>query len=431
MRDEAVAPGLGRPGGPGVAPVAAGHAGTDAAPGSAGGAGMTGDLGRRNDRLLLLTIGGYVLLLSALMIAGGVAITPDVFAIGLGLAAVLLGRGRLFVRDWVPFIGLFLAYELMRGYADNFGAEVHVEDVLALERWLFLGALPTQVLQDWLHPATGTDPFAVAGTILYFLHFPLPIAVAFLLWLRRRRAYYDYVAALILLSMAGFATYLVLPVAPPWWAAEQGIIPGPDGAPAITYLKAEGFAALAALFGFEGSYLYSYTIYEINPNAVAAFPSLHAAYPFLAFLFARRHFGRIGWAMLGYGALVWWAIVYLADHYVVDIVGGVAYAWLAYAAVVHAPGWFRRVMDRAADPELEAIGSGGPPEDAEVMRRLRRRVVWPLVGQGAAIAVVGSAAVMAMAWGGVAGGAGTPLFLLPWMAVIGGFWRAASAVLGR
>ena len=68
--------------------------------------------------------------------------------------------------------------------------------------------------------------------------------------------------------------------------------PGPDGEPAITYLKAQGFNDLAHLFGFEGRYVYSYAVYEVNPNQVAAFPSLHAGYPFLAFLFARRAFGK-------------------------------------------------------------------------------------------------------------------------------------------
>ena len=43
-----------------------------------------------------------------------------------------------------------------------------------------------------------------------------------------------------------------------------------------------------------GHYVFSYTIYSINPNQVAAFPSLHAGYPFLAFLFTRRAFGRAG-----------------------------------------------------------------------------------------------------------------------------------------
>jgi hypothetical protein len=374
-------------------------------------------LGRRNDRLLIGLVTGYIALLSTLMIVRGVSLTPDVLLFGLGLAAVLLGRGRLFLRDWIPFIGLFFAYELMRGYADNFGAEVHIQDVLDLERWLFLGHVPTADLQAWLHPASGVDLVAVVSTIFYFLHFPLPLAVAFFLWLRRRRVFYDYVAALIVLSMAGFLTYLVLPVAPPWYAAEAGILPG------VEYLKEDGFAGLAALAGFrESDYLFSYAFYSINPNEVAAFPSLHAGYPFLAFLFARRVFGRIGWLMLVYSAAVWFAIVYLADHYVVDIIGGVAYAAAAYWAVLHAPARFRGLLERAADNELSA-----DPDDRRPPIRHVDRVA---VAQGVAVAAVGAVGAVAMANGALEGSS-TPLFLVPWFVALAGAWRAAAAVLSR
>ncbi|HKG56328.1 MAG TPA: phosphatase PAP2 family protein [Candidatus Limnocylindrales bacterium] len=373
-------------------------------------------LGRRNDRLLVALVAGYIVVLSALMIVRGVSITPDVLLVALGLAAVIVGRGRLFLRDWIPFIGLFFAYELMRGYADNLGLAVHVGDVLAIERTLFGGQVPTATLQAALHPATGVDVVAVVATVFYFLHFPLPIAVAFFLWLRRRRAFYDYVAALIVLSMAGFITYLLLPVAPPWYAAKEGLLPG------VTYLKDQGFQDLARLFGFEGRYLFSYTVYQINPNQVAAFPSLHAGYPFLAFLFARRSFGRIGWLMLAYSACVWFSIVYLADHYVVDIVGGLAYAAAAYWGVIHAPSWFRRAIDRAADDELSA----DPADD----RVPRRHVDRGAVRQGLVIAAVAVFALVVMANGGL-GGSATPLFLVPWFALLGGGWRAASALLAR
>ncbi len=389
------------------------------------------DLHRRNDRLLLLTIAGYVIVLSLLMVVSGVSITPDVMLVALGLAAVILGRGRLFIRDWVPFIGLFLAYELMRGYADDLNRVIHSADILALERSLFGGALPTEVLQHAFHPASGTDVLAMVGTVFYFLHFPLPIAIAFLLWLRRRRAYYDYVAALILLSMVGFATYLILPVAPPWWAAQHGLINGPDGNPAITYLKAQGFDDLARLFGFEGRYLYSYTVYEINPNAVAAFPSLHAGYPFLAFLFARRAFGKTGWLMLAYAACVWLAVVYLGDHYVVDVIGGIVYASGAYLAIVHAPGWFRRVVDRAADPAVEADVVVGEAGDRGAFARAAGRVRWNLVRQGAAIAVIGAIGVVGIVKLEWLGGADSVALLLPWALIIAGFWRAALGAISR
>ncbi len=389
------------------------------------------DLHRRNDRLLLVTIMGYVIVLSGLMIVSGVSITPDVMLVALGLAAILLGRGRLFIRDWVPFIGLFLAYELMRGYADDINRVIHSADILALERSLFGGLLPTQVLQDALHPASGLDPWAIAGTVFYFLHFPLPIAIGFLLWIRRRRTYYDFVAALILLSMAGFATYLVLPVAPPWWAAAHGLIPGPDGEPAITYLKAQGFNDLAHLFGFEGRYVYSYAVYEVNPNQVAAFPSLHAGYPFLAFLFARRAFGKPGWLMLGYAACVWFSIVYLADHYVVDVIGGVVYASVAYAAIVHAPSWFRRAVDQAADPAVDADVVLGESGDRGGFRRAAGRVRWTIVRQGALIAAVGIIGIVGVVKGGWFGGAASPVLLVPWAVTLGGIWRAALGAISR
>ena len=105
-------------------------------------------LGRRNDRLLMWSVGAYIVFLSILMIIKGIEITPDVLLVALALAAIMLGRGRLFLRDWIPFIGLFLAYELMRGYADNFGATIHVAEFVAIDRFLFLGSLPTQMLQD-------------------------------------------------------------------------------------------------------------------------------------------------------------------------------------------------------------------------------------------------------------------------------------------
>lgn len=388
-------------------------------------------LGRRNDRILLWAVGAYIVILSALMLVRGVSITPDVLLVAFGLAAVLLGRGRLFLRDWIPFIGLFFAYELMRGYADNIGLAVHVTDVLALERLLFLGHVPTQVLQDALHPATGPDILASVATIFYFLHFPLPIAVGFFLWLRRRRVYYDFTAALILLAMAGFVTYVLLPVAPPWWAAEHGYLPGPDGRPAILYLKEQGFDQLAGFFGFEGSYIYSYTVYDINPNQVAAFPSLHAGFPFLGFLFARRAFGRVGWVLLAYSVCVWFSIVYLADHYIVDILGGLAYAGAAYWAVIHAPGWFRRVIDDAADDELEAGVDAVAAGDAGALSRLGRRVRWPVVVQGLIAAALGGLAAYWMNTTGALGGGSTALYLLPWLAILGGGWRAASGLLSR
>ena len=107
--------------------VAPGRVAAEAAAAEGAAAGLPhAHLGRRNDRLLLLAVAAYAVLLSILMIARGISVTPDVVVVGFGLAALLLGRGKLFLRDWIPFLALFFAYELMRGYADKFGLPIHV-----------------------------------------------------------------------------------------------------------------------------------------------------------------------------------------------------------------------------------------------------------------------------------------------------------------
>ncbi len=387
-------------------------------------------LGARNQRLLLVAVLAYVAVISGLMIAKGIGVTPDLLLIGFGLAAVVLGRGRLFFRDWVPFIALFFAYELLRGFADNFGMPVQVTYVITLDRLIGLGRLPTEWLQGWLHPAAGTDLVAMGATIVYFLHFPLPLGVGFLLWIKRRALFYDFVAALIVLCVAGFVTFLFVPTAPPWWAAEHGFLNGPDGRPLIQYLKPVGFDELASWMGFNGHYIYTYTFYDIGPDPVAAFPSLHAAFPFLAFLFARRGFGRIGWAVFAYFLLVVFSIVYLGDHYVTDAIAGVGYAVASYALVTHGPGRLRSVLDRARDDSLGEAAAGRPGVRLGGMTLAwRSEVGWRRVAFGAALAVVGAVLVGGLASRGTA--PGSLEYAIPAAMVLVGLAAAATGLVRR
>jgi hypothetical protein len=230
----------------------------------------TPSLGRRNERLLIAGVLVYSGLVILLMFLRGIEITPDVMAVAFGLGAVLLGRGRLFLRDWLPFVALLLAYELMRGLADNVGFPVHIADMINIERLVSLGQVPTELLQSALHPALGVDLIAEVATVVYMLHFALPLATGFVLWVGRRTHYYDFVAALIVLSLSAFVTYVIMPTAPPWYAAQVGMLNGPDGQAVISYLKPGAFDTLAKAFGFAGDYIYTYAFYGVNPNGFAA-----------------------------------------------------------------------------------------------------------------------------------------------------------------
>ena len=86
---------------------------------------------------------------------------------------------------------------------------------------------------------------------------------------------------------------------------------------------------------------------------MAAFPSLHVAFPFLAFLALRRAFGRIGWLAFGYTMLVAFSVIYTGDHWIIDVVAGMAYAYVAHYLVVHTPVIVR---ERAETAWRSAVG---------------------------------------------------------------------------
>ncbi len=275
--------------------------------------------------------------------------------VAIGLVVVLLISSRFVISSWLPLLALLLAYELMRGLADDAGFPVHMEDLIVAERLLAFGHLPAQVLQDALYTGTGLDPVAVLASVAYSLHFAIPVVTGLALWLWRRVHFHDFMAALIVLSLAAFATYLLLPAAPPWLALERGLLIGPDGLPVITYLKPEVFEAIGSTIGLDGSFVFRSVFLTAGPNEVAAWPSLHVAYPFLAFLFVRRALGRIGWLLFGYTMLVAFSVVYLGDHWVHDCIAGLAYAYVAYYVIARTPepmrAWFGRLF-----ADLERLG---------------------------------------------------------------------------
>ena len=276
---------------------------------------------RHLSRAMIALLTGYVILVLTLMIARGAYMSPDLFIVFALVIAVVLGRTWLFLRDWLPFAAIFLAWESMRGVADEAGATVHSDDVIAIERFFFFGSVPSELLQRALHTAGQISVIDLATTFLYVAHFALPLVVAFAFWVAERRLFYRYLMALMLMSFAAFICYLLIPVAPPRFAGSFG------ESLAVRDIARETFEQLQ--FAPVTTWLYG----SISGNPVAAFPSLHSAYPLLAFLFVRNRWPRASWLLLAWSAAIWFAVVYLAHHYVIDVVAGMAFAVGAYAAL--------------------------------------------------------------------------------------------------
>src|SRR5438309_6863368 len=169
------------------------------------------------------------------------------------------------------------------------------------------------------------------------MHFVLPVAVGFVFWLGSREHYWRFVSALLLMSFLAFVTYLFFPSTPPWIQLPHE----------VHKISNETIAKWGISY-------YTSPIYQnLDPNRYAAFPSLHAAYPTLAVVFAWRRYPRLAIGLLVWAACVWFSIVYLGEHYVVDVLCG--FVFVAVAALV-----VQRFKRRPEAEEPEASGLPDP-----------------------------------------------------------------------
>jgi hypothetical protein len=265
-----------------------------------------------------LLLGGslvYLGLVFGVMLWRGIEIEPQWVVLALLVIAIALGRGKQFVFDFLPFLLLFFAYEVMRGFASKTGFAPH--DLSGLERALFGGHVPTLVLQGALYHADAVGWLDLVGMFFYFMHFVLPVAMGFVLWLTSRELYWRFASALLLLCFLAFVTYLFFPSTPPWLEFPHQ----------VHKISDETIAKLHV------DYFVSPIYQRLDPNLYAAFPSLHAAFPVVAAVYAWQTRRRLALFLCGWALCVWLSVVYLGEHYVVDALDGLLYVAAAVLIV--------------------------------------------------------------------------------------------------
>ena len=307
-----------------------------------------GVAGRRAARALRLPVGAIARLdaapvgqtTSATRLRRGVAALMAVYALvygalalshgeGLSIAAVITllvacalytNRVSRFLRDWVPvFVGLAL-YVLTTAAVPDLGLKVHYTPQIDVDRVLGFGTLPTTWLQEHLYGGR-TGALELFSLLMYISHFLAPLVLAFLLWaVWEKRGFSDLLFGLLAVSILADITFVLAPTAPPWLAAQHGLIEPVQ--PILTNaLYSVHLDALAAHKGDASAY-----------NVVAAIPSLHAAWPVICLLVIRKH--RLPrWLFVAQLAItigVFFAIVYTGEHYLVDALVGVVYAFAAW-----------------------------------------------------------------------------------------------------
>lgn len=278
--------------------------------------------------------------------------------------------------DWLPLLAALLLYDHTRGIADTLGMPVRVGELVTWERWLFGGELPTVWLQERLYEPWHVPWWEVGVTLVYFTHFVAPWAIAAVFYVRSRARWLWYIRRVLVLSFAGLATYILVPAAPPWFAAEAGEIPDQ-----VARLSTRGWWELN--LSVADAWL---SQAQAQSNHVAALPSLHAAFSLLVVVAvwpaAWRLAGSAGArSVIGvvlcvclvlFPLAMAFTLVYGGEHYMVDVLLGWLYVGLAGALC----RWWeqRRGLPMMSYRETRQIGDdadegGGDGEDGRGHRR--------------------------------------------------------------
>lgn len=264
-------------------------------------------------------------------------IGADVFNVRLGvelltlvvfLAALLITRAAAqFLRDWWFFLVGLVMWNLSGPIAAQSTFPLHLDFMLHLDQVLFLGRDPVVVVQHSLAHPGHIGPLDILSAVVYNAHLPEPYVFGYFLWRLNRPAYWQFAAAVLLLLVLGFVTFILFPAAPPWMAASR------FGQVTSVY---NGFGAVLRWhpLPFHGTPLFQ--VFKFHGDAVAAFPSEHAAFPLLELLIFATVIGRRALPFLIWVGLVCFSVLYLGEHWLTDVLAG----WIYAVVIVVAVRWF-------------------------------------------------------------------------------------------
>ena len=279
-------------------------------------------------RLLTVTLLALGVTLAVAIAVFGMTLSTDRYLLILLVPALVLRRGRLYLRDFGIFAALIFVYSELRGLAHVISPNPFYTPQLNLDKWLFAGYVPTVELQQWWW--TGSMRWYDHLLIdVARLHFIVPPLLAFCLWMKRRALFFRFASSVLLLCFAAALTFVVLPTAPPWAAGKTLLTP------TVTQIDDHNWGAVGSSFSLSK---------VIAPNPYAAIPSLHGGFAMLCFVFVVALAWRTRWrwpvvALASFYPLALsFARVYTGDHYVVDLLAGYLYAVAAYLVV----GWYWR-----------------------------------------------------------------------------------------
>jgi len=278
-----------------------------------------------------------------------------------GFVAVAVGRPWrrmvLVLRDWAAFLVILYVYDYSRGAARLLGSTVQVAGPIAWDKALFAGTVPTTWLQQHYYDASRIHWYDTAASLIYITHFVLPWAIAGVLYVRNRTLWFKWARALVTLSFSALIVFMLMPAAPPWYAANIAHL-----LPPVERISTRGLDPI-------GLRMANQLVQQGRAvaNDVAAIPSLHTAFAVMTALFffslvPKRHRWWLRPLLVAYPFAMLAALVYSGEHYVVDGIAGALFA----VATFYGLRTFDRYRERgrmAGDEGSQRLEPAAAPAD--------------------------------------------------------------------
>ena len=294
----------------------------------------------------------YFLGVVAVSDAVNVRLGVELLTVVVVVAACTISRlPGLFLRDWWFFLLGLLLWNLSGPIAARSPFPVHLDFMLDMDHRLFFGHDAVSLLQHHLASRGHVRPLDVITSLAYNLHLPEPYIAGYFLWRIDRAVYFRFVASALLLLVLGFITFILFPAMPPWLSSLR------YGRPHDVFNGFNPFVHAHPL-PFHGTPIFY--VFKLTGDAVAAFPSEHAAFPLLEYLAFRAAIGRPARPFLLWVGFVLFVVVYLGEHWVTDAIAGYIYALAIWAFVAWAAG---------ASSRRQGAQAGGRRESGRVAQR--------------------------------------------------------------
>jgi hypothetical protein len=209
--------------------------------------------------------------------------------------------------------GFAVVHELPYDDPEALRARLKIRYPIRVDRLLGGGRLPNRLLQQKLSAGPGVKALDRSLSWVHWVWFFEPYLALLVILARHRDRFPRAARQIAAVFDIGCATYILLPTAPPWWAAEQGETDGEEVRRIMVEVGEETWGP-----AWEGMYG------ALGGNPWAAMPSLHFATSLLAALLLSEAGSSEGLLGTSYAVSLGFALVYLGEHYVTDLIAGAA-----------------------------------------------------------------------------------------------------------